>query len=325
MMKSITCIYCNESKIKEKGLWNREHVIPEAFGKFKNNFVLHCTVCKDCNQRFGDEIDLILSRESYEGKVLRYTEWNKDITGFKEYKKFKSENIFVEQNEISGAIAELTRKDGQLSIAPKSQLLIKNGNGYDSYELGSIPHHSYFENQGIDLSATDSFLMLGSFEDIIKEMEEKGYNPKLHEMNDIKDHEISAKYSWCIENSFRGIAKIAFNYLAYWKGRDYVLRPSFNMIREFIYSGRIQDEVPVFPSSDPILKISKQPLGHIITIDTIEDSNTLVALLSLFNCITYRVLLSPSIIVNKDEDRKGHFFNPFSGEIFDLEVHQMVV
>src|SRR4030066_177798 len=100
MTKSIICIYCKESKLKEKELWNREHVIPEAFGKFKNNFVLHYTVCKECNQKFGDEIDLILSRESYEGKILRYTELNKDINGFKEYKRFKSENIVVIQNDL---------------------------------------------------------------------------------------------------------------------------------------------------------------------------------------------------------------------------------
>ena len=325
MTKSIICIYCKESKLKAKELWNREHVIPEAFGKFKNNFVLHYTVCKVCNQKFGDAIDLILSRESYEGKVLRYTEWNKDIASFKEYKKYKSENIVVKQNDIFGAVAELTTKDGKLAIVPKSQLLIKNENGYDSYELGSIPHHSYFENQGVDLSDAKSFIILGSIKDIIKEMIEKGYEPQIQEMNEIIEHEINAKYSWPIENSFRGIAKIAFNYLAYWKGSVYVLRPEFDMIREFIYSGKTRNEVPVFPSSNPILKNSKQPFGHIVTIDTIESNNILVSTLTLFNCITYRVLLSPSIFVTKDEIRKGHFFNPFSGEIYDLEVNQMVV
>lgn len=59
-----TCIYCLRELPKSK--FNREHVIPEAFGKFKDNFVLHNTVCEDCNQHFGDNLDLILGRGSFE-------------------------------------------------------------------------------------------------------------------------------------------------------------------------------------------------------------------------------------------------------------------
>lgn len=321
MIETIKCIYCKESKLNEKELWNREHVIPEAFGKFKNNFVVHDTVCNKCNQKFGDEIDLILSRESYEGKILRYTEWNKDIDNFKEYKKFKSENIVLIQNELSGTIAELTTKDGQMSIVPKSQLLIKEESGYKSYELGSIPHYSYFTKQDIYLSDAKSFIILGSFNAIISEMIEKGFEPNIEHMNEIKEQEITINYSWAIENSFRGISKIAFNYLAHWKGRNYVLRPEFDMIREYIYSGNSSNIIPVYPSNDPILKNTKQPIGHIVTINMIENKNIMISTLTLFNQITYKVLLSPSIEEKKDNIRRGHFFNPFSCEIIELSIH----
>src|SRR5205814_9517651 len=60
-----TCIYCQGSGVK----FNREHVIPEAFGKFKDNFVLTC-VCVNCNQFFGDELELVLGRNSREA-ILR--------------------------------------------------------------------------------------------------------------------------------------------------------------------------------------------------------------------------------------------------------------
>jgi HNH endonuclease len=55
------CIYRRESRVE----FNRDHVIPEAFGRFMNNFVVTC-VCTDCNQFFGDELELAPGRNSRE-------------------------------------------------------------------------------------------------------------------------------------------------------------------------------------------------------------------------------------------------------------------
>ena len=52
-----TCIYCRATGV----VFDRDHVIPEAFGMFENNFVLTC-VCKSCNKFFGDELELVLGR-----------------------------------------------------------------------------------------------------------------------------------------------------------------------------------------------------------------------------------------------------------------------
>src|SRR5579859_2011619 len=58
------CIYCLEDK--DDGAFNRDHVIPEAFGMFDENLVLSC-VCRECNQFFGDGIEMDLGRDSMEG------------------------------------------------------------------------------------------------------------------------------------------------------------------------------------------------------------------------------------------------------------------
>ena len=58
------CIYCLEKK--PRGAFNREHVIPESFGKFQDNLVLEC-VCAACNALFAREHDLKLARDSVEG------------------------------------------------------------------------------------------------------------------------------------------------------------------------------------------------------------------------------------------------------------------
>src|SRR3989442_3147078 len=57
-----TCIYCRQSK----GLFTREHVIQDGFGRFKNALVIHDAVCHECNQGFSRTIDLALTRSSAE-------------------------------------------------------------------------------------------------------------------------------------------------------------------------------------------------------------------------------------------------------------------
>ncbi len=39
----------------------------QSFGKFEDNLTLHGVVCDDCNQYFGDTLELILGRDTNEG------------------------------------------------------------------------------------------------------------------------------------------------------------------------------------------------------------------------------------------------------------------
>jgi protein-arginine kinase activator protein McsA len=64
------CIYCLENK-NESSFQHTEHVIPRAFGTFEQNLTLNRIVCDDCNQYFGDNIELYLGRDSLEG-ISRY-------------------------------------------------------------------------------------------------------------------------------------------------------------------------------------------------------------------------------------------------------------
>ena len=52
------CIYCLEWKAA--GDFDREHVLPEAFGLYATNSpVLHLAVCVACNRHFGRTLDLV--------------------------------------------------------------------------------------------------------------------------------------------------------------------------------------------------------------------------------------------------------------------------
>lgn len=71
------CIYCRLDKPPDD--FNREHVVQEAFGRFKNNLVLHELVCEECNEYFGNGLDLALARDSLEG-LHRYERGLKEAT-----------------------------------------------------------------------------------------------------------------------------------------------------------------------------------------------------------------------------------------------------
>jgi len=53
--------------------FNREHVLPQSFGKFLGNFVLHESVCESCNLFFSRDLELPLARDTWEG-IERYSQ-----------------------------------------------------------------------------------------------------------------------------------------------------------------------------------------------------------------------------------------------------------
>jgi hypothetical protein len=68
-MSKEVCIYCSlDHPIQVP--FNREHIIPEAFGKFRKNLVLNKGVCWGCNKYFADNLELFFGRGSIES-ILR--------------------------------------------------------------------------------------------------------------------------------------------------------------------------------------------------------------------------------------------------------------
>jgi hypothetical protein len=63
------CIYCPQTHPSRfRGV---EHVIPKGFGRFGTATPTLDYVCDDCNAYFGDKLDQLLTRETYEG-ISRY-------------------------------------------------------------------------------------------------------------------------------------------------------------------------------------------------------------------------------------------------------------
>jgi len=118
------------------------------------------------------------------------------------------------------------------------------------------------------------------------------------------------------------VAKIAFNYLAYWEGRDFLLHQSFDPSRSFIRYDE-QAEYPLVSVDDnPILGDEpvegRRRLGHIVTVNWAADRISIVSQISLFNWASYRVSLASNFSGEQRNIMRGHFFNVNSREILDL-------
>src|SRR4051812_21528773 len=75
------CIYCQVERSNE--FYSKaEHVLPQSFGKFRQNLTLHEVVCDFCNQHLGDHLETYLGRDTFEGQ-LRFRHGLKKAQDFK--------------------------------------------------------------------------------------------------------------------------------------------------------------------------------------------------------------------------------------------------
>lgn len=84
---------------------------------------------------------------------------------------------------------------------------------------------------------------------------------------------------------FRGMAKIAVNFLAHLKGTEFILRPDFDAIRDYVRLGVRPALPPVIITKIPILHgddaFYRQTNGHVIVLSWNKENEGMVCLVSL--------------------------------------------
>ena len=309
------CIYCLRDKTKE-AFTKAEHVLPQSFGRFQDNLTLIDTVCDECNQYFGNNLELHLARNSLEG-LDRYQHGIKQVADYKSLGSKSKMIIRLEEGEFKGAYAYLAYSEEHKSFVPKPLpqigFLNRKSRCYDYFLLDKIPARL----EDYDLSNPKGIIFHGDPDLIRNKLKEKSIPFKLGgelPPTERRTH-IDVMTRWtCDAEILRTIAKIAFNYFAYWEGSSTALRDNFNVIRQYIRYGGRADYPLVLPTNDPILGDEpiegKRRLGHILTLITASDRVSVMSRIALFNNITYCVSLARncSDLANKLQ-RRGHFFN----------------
>lgn len=311
--------------------------MPQSFGKFKNNLTLNIkndpklkeVVCNECNDYFGKNIEISLGRDTFEG-MARFEHEVKKPHEFKSTGEKSRLKIKVDEGPFKGVFAyrEYSEIEGGIIIKPVPQVGFKkrtNDTSYEYFPLEEIPDKEYLENN-FNLKAVKSIVVLGAAAEVAeKYLAEKkitfkpdgefcpsGDNPDL-------GCEVTGQIDQII---FRALAKIGFNYLAYWAGPEFVTRESFHPIRQYIRYGQKGSYPFVVIIEKAILGdepvVGKRRVGHLITLDRSKNKQSIVSQVSLFNLMTYSVLLAKDYNEKDFLYRKGSFFNLGDNEIYKL-------
>ncbi len=306
---NLQCIYC--LNVKEGTEFNHEHVIHKSMTKAiePHNLTLTNRVCQKCNQDFGDSIDLKLSRGYWEGMDrFRYDQKRMDKIGQLSHKQiqFSVEDSESFKSEI-GKPQEFVRDHLQLDLFDGSVRRLSLS------ELKRTPL-----NMLVDIEQITFFRVVTEIvetAEVINELIEPYLGTTFEFRKGILKHEVTATVIYD-DPPLRSIAKIGLNYLARISENlpELVLDSSFDQIRKFVKDGRKPYIQPVqleemkgdFVFNGRILQ------GHKVSVAADEELSTVVARVSLFNRIVWKVILSSNYI--------GVTAIPSASHIWDLDT-----
>jgi len=323
------CIYCLEDK-SESSYQSTDHVIPQLFGRFQNNLTLHEIVCDECNEYFGNNIELYLGRDSLEG-IARYN-YGIRSDGEPHYERVSMQAGDVGNIKGVHVVLKDTSADEEAEVEMLSQVgfFHSDRQEYDYFVEEEIPDKEELERLGYQLDNKE-IVFYGEIEHLVEVLKKKGMNNI--ELGEIKEEiqgmprgkipvMVKARIDRII---YRGLSKIVFNYLAYNMGRDFVLSDNFNGIRNFIRHDQGDGDDFFKITTNPILHTEKRArrrlTGHIIAINWENNNNDLVGRLSLYNAqvgLTHMVRLCRNYRGVWVQIQYGHYFNPASRTIREL-------
>jgi len=325
----VICWYCREAKAIEA--FNREHVLPESFGKFRDNFVLHHRVCKVCNSTFSKEIEPALANDSMEG-IQRFRSRvaeRKDRPRVLPNKRIEvlhrgegaRGNAFLRFDEAATDGRPVVRARPQLGFAHSE------AGPFRWYLLHELPSREELRAQGY--LGDELFIQTAgmSQEQANTEIEKLGYVAGvLQEFEPAPDGDtVPIFVTGTIDLTLkRAITKIAFNYMIchypYISSMD-----QFDPIRRYVLKGEDPGYDPVELSQEQFIRgydEDQQPIAHALTVMWQPGSRIVLAQVSLFMWVQYRVTLTrqPFLIAPVCVD-KGHLFDPHNKRILEVSRH----
>lgn len=327
------CIYCGS----EENEFNREHVIPQAFGTFEpESFVLYDAVCKSCNQYFGDTLEISVARDSFEALLRLHYGLKQPAEGATELRYGRIELKVDQPGPWFGAtVVLMPDKSGTgLEAVPVPQIAFR--------WKGSSDWHYVLEKELSDDSAVRAYRRPtpGTLEIRVMGGEERDRERLVEKLKAVdirfaaegtlsapvvRDGSLQVEVVAQVDTIvLRTIAKIAFNYVAYHQGADFVLKADFDEVRRYVRYGTL-------PSLGPVVRVSDEPIlfddgprfrqtnGHLITFDWNSRGSGLIAQVSLFNRSKFQVTMCRSYSgIWHDGLRTGHHFDLKSRKIEKL-------
>ncbi len=309
------CIYCPNTD--PKFFCGEEHVIPQGFGTFGSRATtptLKC-VCDECNSYFGKHLDQTLARDTLEG-VTRYKKGLRSG----ETRRQNGMRFTLAPDEKVGSWAGIiiAGVDGRVSklLGPIPQALFLN---FSTQKHEAIPLEKIHELdlKKLNYSDKDIRIFASSQEDHDRVViEVKKLLPKFQ----IKEHlplppflqdknqentELTVTVEGVVdEQRKRALAKILFNFAAFYLGQDEVLKAEWDKARSFIRSNG--DALLARASQKPFWdgqetdKMRFEDNSYNLRLENQNDH--LVGVIQFFNLFTYEFILVENYQINPDKE-----------------------
>jgi len=312
------CIYCKATA--PEAAFDREHVLQQGFGHFREALVLHGAVCTVCNGHFSGTIDLALTRDSMEG-LERYR-WG--IKTPEEVERFLYRNLVLraqDMGDFSGAQIRLGPGDSErpftAEIVPSAVIRKRGSDSFVPFSEAQILSGEW-NNETVD--HTRGVKLFGP-EDATTRMqlalEQQGvtltYQPLRFKEPNQETTQVEHEFTISLEVK-RALAKVAFNYLAYRTDPTYVLAPAFEPIRRFIRYGEEPPLPPVETTNDvPFATPESEegvPVVHWISLESHRYHRNLLSVITLFSVQRHTVVLAEDFPGPWFDLPVAHLYNP---------------
>lgn len=311
MRKTRPCIYCEE--VKDEGAFEGgEHVIPQAFGTFEHNKVIHC-VCDECNNFFGRTIDQKLARDSAEG-FARYA------LGLRPAVRFQSEGgrsttkaeVTADGPWKGALVYPVAPSDGgriEYHLFPQVGFAPSRDGDFLSFMLDSLPTRTELLERWFKDGVPSVVRILGApVEEVLARLKAKGYTINAEALASAEilgsPGEIRLDQVFTITDpEFRVLTKIALNYVASVYGQDVAALPQFDEARRFVRHGvRPKGRLVSIEAEGAAFK------QHWLAVEQVGDR--VIAHVSLYGRFIYQIQLSDVPFTGVSPiDRSGHVFD----------------
>ena len=318
--RQFTCVYCLQQKPRAQ--FNREHVIPIAFGTFGNNLSLTNEVCHECNDYFGSTLDLVLARGSPSG-VIRYLTHSKPLVDLNKVDPARiTVRILDDNGEASDEVTFFETADGE---GVKRTCGIWYWTTTESRRFVSLSELES-NKKGLldDLDGRQLVVFIRSGQEELDRLKAALLHLKKGitiESEIIEQEQLGERLPVAFDvveddTTRRAIAKIAFNYLTKIQGSHFTLNEGFNPIREYIRNGKHLEQTFVQRTrNQPFYEGEREARergGHTLLITMAPSGTRILGYVGLFYGISnlaYEVSFGRYTGVLPANLAAGHYFD----------------
>lgn len=313
------CIWCLQDK--ETAAFNREHVIPQAFGTFESNFTLVDAVCVECNSFFSRELEPTLARDTLEG-FQRFQHGQKPKNEFKSLGKRSVTKVQIPTGLYAGAWGYAAAGEPELRITPFPQVgFAKTEDGpFDWHPLEDLPTSESMKAKGFGTCYL-RFCECSDLDEVKRLLLEKGFpwpeTTTFAPPSGLTPAEFVFRAGTLLQR--RGWAKVLFNYLAHTAG-VVAVESRFDPIRYLVLRG-VEPAYRYYALDtraiiDGDKTENKRFFGHIVEVHC--EDGAVIGTVSLYNTFRHQFLLARP--PGSEIAPSGHFFDFTNRVIVSLRL-----